>query len=111
MWNRDLCIPRFIASSKRVGSQRVGTFMRLVVKRSFTNSRVQDESNSRPRKRAGIDCVSRSRKCDRPHKAHKERVATKRHKRRKRKKQYRNEVVQHSSRSNQGFAATRGRYQ
>src|SRR5215217_7279574 len=69
MWNRDLCIPRFIASSKKVGSPRAGTCTRLAVRRSFTNSRAPDESNSRPRKRAGIDCVSQSLKCDKPHKS------------------------------------------
>ena len=35
-----------------------------------------DESSSRPKKRAGIDSVSRSRRSDRPHKATKKRVAT-----------------------------------
>src|ERR1044072_3523618 len=102
MWNRDLCIPRSIASSKKVGSRRVGTCTRLVVKRSFTSSRARDESNSRARKRAGIDSASRLPKFDRPHKAD-----HRKHKRTKGAKEEgnKNEVVQHSSRSNQGFAA------
>src|SRR4029078_5875677 len=69
MWSRDLCIPRSIESSKKVGSPRVGMYTRLAVRRSFTTSHALDESNSRPRKRAGIDSASRSRKFDRPHKA------------------------------------------
>src|SRR6185437_1587293 len=69
MWSRDLCIPRSIGLSKKAGSRRVGTYTRLVEKRSFTSSRALDENNSRPKKRAGIGCASRLRKSDRPHKA------------------------------------------
>src|SRR5678815_3617499 len=100
MWNRDLCIQRSIASSKRVGYRRVGTCTRLVVKRSFTNSPARDENNSRQRRRAGIDSSSRSRKCDRPHKAQKA----------QKKKAIKNEVAQHTSGSDPGVAATRSCY-
>src|SRR6185436_5103118 len=73
MWSRDLCIPRSIASSKKAGCRHVGMYTRLVVKRSFTSSRAPEGSNSRVKKRAGIDSASRSRKFDRPRKAdHKE---------------------------------------
>src|ERR1700752_309520 len=104
MWSRDLCIPRFIVSSKRVGSRRVGTFTKRDVKRSFTSSPAPDERNSRRKKRAGIASSWPSPRSDKPPKS----LATKRHLRHK--KEFRNEVVQHTSRSITGTAATRNSY-
>src|SRR6185369_2015709 len=96
MWNKDPCIPRSTASSKKVGYQRAGTYTRPVVRRSSTSSRAPDESNSSQKKRAGIDSASQSRKFDRPPK--------------EQRKKFSNEVVKHYSRSHSCFAATRNRH-
>src|SRR6185436_15587129 len=77
MWSKDLCIPRSIASRKKVGCRHVGMCTKPDGKQSFTSSRVRDANNSRQKKQAGIASCSQSLKCDkppksRPQKAHKQ---------------------------------------
>src|ERR1043165_765665 len=106
MWSRDLCIPRSIASSKKVGSRRVGTYTKPDAKRSFTSSHALDENSWRQRKRAGIGSSSPSPKSDKPHKN----LATKSTKGIQ-KRDLIDEVVEYSSRPVTGSAATRNCYQ
>src|ERR1041384_2037557 len=68
MWSKDLCIPRSIVSSKKVGCRRVGTYTIPDARRSFTSSHAPDANNWRQRKQAGIDWCSQSPKSDKRHK-------------------------------------------